>query len=58
MSGHGTIRQGYLHLLSFALAAMGIISLVGFLQITQPDRHNVVLLPDSALTAIFITDCP
>jgi len=46
------VIQAYLHTLAFALMTMGGMALLGYLQLEQPTRHNVVLLPDSALTTL------
>ena len=48
------IVEAYLHVLAFAMFGMGAISLLGYLQIDQPTRHNVILLPDSAIMAMLM----
>lgn len=45
--------QAYLHCLAFALIALGLISLGAFLANASPARHELVLLPDSALITLF-----
>ncbi|MGQ7958332.1 PAS domain S-box protein [Pseudomonas sp. SP16.1] len=54
MKARHLIVQAYLHCLAFALIAMGVISLVGYLQIEHPTRHATVLLPDSALVSLLL----
>lgn len=48
------IVAAYLHVLAFAMLCMGAISLIGYLLLKQPTRHNVVLLPDSALMSVLM----
>jgi hypothetical protein len=48
------IVAAYLHVLAFAMLGMGAISLIGYLLLEQPTRHNVVLLPDSALMSVLM----
>lgn len=45
--------QAYLHCLAFALMALGVISLGTFLINASPARHELMLLPDSALITQF-----
>lgn len=54
MKARHLIIQAYLHCLAFALIAMGVISLLGYLQIEHPTRHAIVLLPDSALMSLLL----
>ncbi|HUE93495.1 PAS domain S-box protein [Pseudomonas sp.] len=48
------IVAAYLHVLAFAMLGLGAISLIGYLLLEQPTRHNVVLLPDSALMSVLM----
>lgn len=48
------IVEAYLHVLAFAMLGMGAISLLGYLQLDQPTRHNVILLPDSAIMSMLM----
>jgi PAS domain S-box-containing protein len=54
MSSRFLVVEAYLHVLAFALLAMGLVSLVGYLGIEKPTLHNVVLLPDSALLSMLL----
>lgn len=54
MKTRHVIIQAYLHTLAFALLIMGSINLIGYLNMSQPTRFSVVVLPDSALAALFI----
>ena len=54
MKARHLIIQAYLHCLAFALIAMGVVSLLGYLQIEHPTRHSTVLLPDSALVSLLL----
>lgn len=51
MKTRDLIVEAYLHMLGYALLGLGLVSLIGFALIEQPTRHNVVLLPDSAILA-------
>ncbi|AOE86379.1 EAL domain-containing protein [Pseudomonas sp. TCU-HL1] len=44
--------QAFLHCLAFALLALGGISLIAFAIPTNPARHELVLLPDTALLTL------
>ncbi|MEX6502743.1 PAS domain S-box protein [Pseudomonas zhanjiangensis] len=57
MSLASMAMQAYLHILAFALQALGAISLIGYLQLEQPSRHTLILLPDSAVAAILLGLC-
>ncbi|WP_044870289.1 EAL domain-containing protein [Pseudomonas sp. LFM046] len=56
MANHNPNRnlsfQVYLHCLAFALMALGCVSLIAYLFESNPARHELVLLPDSALLTI------
>lgn len=54
MSTRQLIIEAYLHVLAFALLAMGLISLVGYLGLDEPTVHTVVLLPDSAIMSALL----
>jgi hypothetical protein len=57
MSAWYLARQAYLHTVAFVLLAMGGIGLIGYLQLAQPSRHAVILLPDSALAVLLLGLC-
>ncbi|SDH85493.1 hypothetical protein SAMN05216603_11528 [Pseudomonas benzenivorans] len=57
MSARLVAQQAYLYTVAFALLAIGGISLLGYLQLAQPSRHAVVLLPDAALAALLLGLC-
>lgn len=48
------IVEAYLHVLAFAMLGMGAISLLGYLQLDHATRHNVILLPDSAVMSMLM----
>jgi PAS domain S-box-containing protein len=54
MSTRQLIIEAYLHVLAFALLAMGLISLAGYLGLDNPTVHTVVLLPDSAVLSTLL----
>ncbi|MDX1721532.1 MAG: PAS domain S-box protein [Pseudomonas sp.] len=51
MKARYLVFQAYLHVLSFALLAMGILSLMSYWRVEQPTAHTLVLLPDGAFFA-------
>lgn len=57
MSAWQLARQAYLHTLAFVLLAMGGIGLAGYLQLAQPSRPAVVLLPDTSLAVLLLGGC-
>lgn len=57
MSARQLALQAYLHVVAFALLAMGGIGLAGYLQLAHPSRHAVVLLPDSTLAVLLLGLC-
>jgi hypothetical protein len=54
MSPRYLIVEAYLHVVAFALLVMGMISLVGYLNLDDPTVHTVVLLPDSAIISALL----
>ncbi|MCO6057990.1 PAS domain S-box protein [Pseudomonas sp. MOB-449] len=54
MSTRQIASEAFLYVLAFALLAMGLISLLGYLSLEQPSVLHVVLLPDSALLSMLL----